>query len=91
MAERNGDHGIDAAHRDDHAGMGETLVDVARCPWRQTPESVPRVFQELHLSQIRAQRVSSRRDCGNRGVVSLFGGLPRILSHASKRLPLLSH
>ena len=55
------------------------------------PERVSRVFQELHLSQIRAQRVSDRRDGGNRGVASRFGGLPRILRHVSKRLPLLSH
>jgi hypothetical protein len=45
----------------------------------------------LHLSQIRAQRVSGRRDGGNRGVASRFGGLPRILRQLSKRLTLLSH
>ena len=41
----------------------------------QLSEGVARVLDELHLCQIRAQRLGGGRDGGNRGVSSFLGGV----------------
>ena len=56
----------------------------------QLCEGVPRVFQELHLSQVCAQCVSCSGHCGNRGVTCLLGCVSRLLGGVPKGLPLLS-
>ena len=66
------------------------LLNVAWFRRLQLSEGVPRVFQELHLSQVRAQRVSCSSHCGNRGVTGLLGCFSRLLGGVPKRLPLLS-
>ena len=65
-------------------------MSVVRLFLGQLGKGVPGVFQELHLSQIRAQRVSRRRDSRNGGVTSLLGRVPRFLGGVSKRFALLS-
>ena len=70
--------------------QNSVLLNVARFRRPQLPDGVPRVFQELHLSQIRAQRVSCRSHCGDRGVASLLGCSSRLLGGVPEPLPLLS-
>jgi hypothetical protein len=65
------------------------LLKVAWFRRRQLPEGVSGVFQELHLSQVRAERVSRGSDCGDRRVARLLGGVPRLFRSVPKRLPFL--
>lgn len=74
----------------DPRGAACTPRSVTRFRPLQLSEGVPRVFQKLHLSQIRAQRVSCGSDCGNRGVASFLGCFSRLLGGVPKPVPLLS-
>ena len=77
-------------HRVLHRSHLPDSVDVTRLLELQVLKNISGVFQKLHLSQIRAQRVSGGRDCRNRGVPRLLGCLPRVFGSMPKRLPLLS-
>ncbi len=65
------------------------LLNVAWFRRLQLFHGVSRVFHELHLSQVRAQRVSCGSDCRNGSVASLLRCVSRLLSSVPKRLPLL--
>jgi hypothetical protein len=56
----------------------------------QLSERLAGVREELHLRQVRAQRVGRRRNRGNRGVACFLGCLSRVLGGTPKLLAFLS-
>jgi hypothetical protein len=56
----------------------------------QLSDEASRLLQELHLSQVRAERVSCRGDGSDGGVASFLGGLSNLLGSVPKRLPFLA-
>jgi hypothetical protein len=56
----------------------------------EAPKGAARILDELHLREVRRQRVGSRVDGPDRGVARLLGGFSRFLGRLAKRLPLVA-
>ena len=71
---------LDREWRSRRVPISPQLLNIAWFRGLQLAEGVPRVFQELHLRQVRAQRVGCSSHCGNRGVACVLGCVSRLLA-----------